>query len=178
MPKKTSPECIADAFRLYLKFNGERFDLIEKEMRELGWVNFSRQRIRKRVANEYIGWEIDFGWKSALEQYLSAKGKDFLSTAEKVYHEVETIRKKLFDQIQSSGVNNRDLIYQHDKYSQRSAELLEQIEKAKRDNLNFPEFLNFLISISLSISPALARELVNNEDAIIRRAKDEFSYKK
>lgn len=174
MPKKTSPQAIEDAFQLYLKYNGERFDLIEKEMREKGWANFSRQRIRKRVGDEYIGWEIDFGWKSALEKYLSTKAVNFLSNAEKVYSEVETIREQLFNQILATGVNNRDLVWQHDKYSQRSAELLEQIEKANRDNLNFPEFLNFLISISMSISPALARELVNNEDAIIRRAKDEF----
>lgn len=174
MPKKISPNQIEDAFRLYLKYNGERFDLIEREMRAMGYVNFSRQRIRKKKDGEYIGWEIDFNWKNSLTNHLERKGRVFLTNAEKVYFEVESIREKLFEQIQRSGVNNRDLIWQHDKYSQRSAELLEQIEKAKAGTLNFPEFLSFLIGISLSISPILARELVNAEDAIIKRAKDEF----
>lgn len=175
MPKITPPESIEDAFELYLKYNGERFDLIEREMRERGWTGFSRQRIRKKVGGEYIGWESEFRWKSALETYQTGKVREFLTNAEKVYYEVEAIRTLLFKQIQSSGVNNRDLIWQHDKYSQRSAELLEQIEKAKIGTINFPDFLNFLIRIAPSISPTLYRELDNSLEVIIKRAKDEFS---
>lgn len=75
------------------------------------------------------------------------------------------------------GVDNRDLVWQHDKYSKRSAEVLAQIENANDPEKDFANFLNFLISISISISPALARELNNCLEAIISRAKDEFKNK-
>lgn len=173
MPKLISPECIEEAFELYLKYNGANMPAIEKEMRQRGWTTFSSQRIRKLVNGEYIGWESEFGWKKALEIKLANHGKAVLTKGEKLYEEVETIRGKLFERIKTHGVDNRDLVWQHDKYSQRSAEILAIIEKSK--DVDFAGFLKFLITISVSISPALARELCNAEDAIIRRAKNDFS---
>lgn len=176
MPAKVSPECIEDAFALYLKYNGERFDLIEKEMRLKGW-SFDRQCLFNRGIDKHFrsGWIERYGWKSALEIHLATRGRTILTSGEKLLLEVETIRERLFDQIQTSGVNNRDLVWQHDKYAQRSAEILAQIEKARNPLRDFDAFMRFLIVSSVSISPALARELVNAEEAIIRRAKDEFS---
>ena len=176
MPYKIAPECIEDAFALYLKYNGERFDLIEREMRLRGWHSFDKQCLSNRGKNDNFreGWIERFGWKSALAINLAAKSKNFLTNAEKVYYEVETIREKLFEQIRSSGVNNRDLIWQHDKYAQRSAELLSSIENAKDISRDFAEFLSLLITIAVKISPTLARELCNAEDAIIKHAKEEL----
>ena len=167
---------VEDTFHLYLKYNGERFDLIENEMRLKGWTTFNKNCLTNRGKGENWreGWIDKYGWKNALEHRVQRAGKDFSSIAEKLYHEVETIREQLFEQIQTSGVGNRDLIYQHRDYTQRSAEILEQIEKTKLGTLNFPDFLNFLIRIAPSISPVLHRELDNALEAIIKRAKDEF----
>ena len=180
MPKRIAPECIEDAFELYLKYNGERFDLIEREMRLKGWTGFDKQSLFNRGIGENFreGWIDRYGWKKTLETYLAAKSKTILTSGEKLLFEVETIREKLFAKIESSGVNNRDLIWQHDKYARRSAEIMAQIEAANHDTRDFAEFLKFLITISISISPALARELVNAEEALIRRAKDEFKGQK
>lgn len=176
MPYKIAPECIEDAFELYLKYNGERFDLIEREMRLKGWLKFDKQCLQNRGIGEHFreGWIERFGWKNALEIHLTGKIKSIRSSGEKLLSEVEIIREKIFERLQTHGVDNRDLVYQHDKYSQRSAEILEQLEKAKNDSRNFAQFLSFLINISVSISPNLARELCNAEDAIIKRAKEEF----
>ena len=75
-------------------------------------------------------------------------------------------------------MNNRDLIWQHDKYSQRSAEILAQLENATDISRDFAQFLSFLITIAVKISPQLARELCNAEEAIIQHAKNEFANKK
>ena len=180
MPFTISPECIADAFELYLKFNGERFDLIEREMRLKGWSGFNKQCLSNRGVGENFreGWIERFGWKSALSIHLTAKGRTILTSGEKLLAEVETIRERLFDQINRSGVNNRDLIWQHDKYSQRSAEILKQLENAQDISRDFAQFLSFLITIAVNISPQLARELCNAEEAIIQHAKNEYANKK
>lgn len=177
MPAKISPECIEDAFALYLKYNGERFDLIEREMRLKGWIGWNKQCLFNRGVDEYFreGWIERFGWKAALSIHLANKGRTLLSSGEKLLAEVETIRERIFEQINTSGVNNRDLVWQHDKYSQRSAEILQQLEKGRDVSRDFAEFFSLLITISLKISPVLARELCNAEDAIIKHAKEEFS---
>lgn len=178
MPSRVNPECVNDAFELYLKYNGERFDLIEKEMRLKGWM-FDKQCLFNRGIGEHFrtGWIERYGWRAALEIHLTARGKTILTSGEKLLNEVETIRERLFEQIHSSGVNNRDLVWQHDKYSQRSAEILAQIENAKDDSRDFASFLNLLIQISVKVSPVLARELCNAEDALIKHAKDELAKK-
>lgn len=180
MPKRIAPECIEDAFELYLKYNGERFDLIEREMRLKGWTTFDKQCLFNRGVGENFreGWIDRYGWRRALETYLNAKSKSLLTSGEKLLAEVETIREKIYERLQSRGVDNRDLVWQHDKYSQRSAEILEQLEKQKDVSRDFAQFLSLLITIALKISPNLARELCNSEDAIIKHAKDEFASQK
>lgn len=177
MPENKPPECIEDAFKLYLKYNGERFDLIEKEMRLNGWIGFNKRVLKNRGIGKNFreGWIDRYQWKKALEIHLMGKGKTILTSGEKLYQEVETIREKIFEQLQSSGVNNRDLVWQHDKYSQRSAEILAQMDNAKDTLRDFAAFWKFIVTNSVSISPVLARELVNAEEAIIRKAKEEFS---
>lgn len=176
MPKRVDPQCIEDAFELYLKYHGERFDLIEKEMRLKGWLGWDKQCLTNRGIGDNFreGWIERYGWKNTLKVYLTAKSKSILTSGEKLLFEIETIRERLFAQIESMGVDNRDLVWQHDKYSKRSAEVLAQMDSANDPEKDFATFLNFLISISISISPSLARELNNCLEAIIQRAKEEF----
>lgn len=175
MPTKYPPEAVEKAFGLYLQLNGQNFDRIEREMRREfpGWT---RQILFTRGAGEHYraGWIEKYGWEAALKIYLSTKGNNLLTSGERLLAEVETIRERLFQQIVASGVNNRDLVYQHDKYSQRSAEILAALEKASNPLRDFAAFWKFLLKNSLEISPALARELTNNEEPILKRAKEEF----
>lgn len=68
MPPRHKPECVSDAFDLYVKYNGENLPAIQKEMREKGWVKFTSQSIRKKVKGEFTGWEADLNWKGALKE--------------------------------------------------------------------------------------------------------------
>lgn len=178
MPAKYPPEAIEYCFGLYLKYNGANFDRIEQEMQAVypGW---SRTILFNRGLGENFrtGWIEKYGWEAALKIHLSVRGKNLLSSGEKLLAEVETIRERLFEQILASGVANRDLVYQHDKYSQRSAELLDQLSRERNTGIDFARFWTFLMKNSVSISPALARELASAEDAMFKKAKDEFSPK-
>jgi hypothetical protein len=173
MPKITPPEQINDCFDLYLKYNGQNFPAIEKEMREKGWTQFSSQRIRKLVKGEYTGWEADFGWKKSLEIKIATQGVTAMTSAESLLFEVETVRKKIFNQLQGDALN-RDLVYQHDKYVARTTEILASLDRARDNYANFVFFLTHLLQGATKVSPALAKELCEAEDALLEWAEREF----
>jgi hypothetical protein len=68
MPPKVPQEQIDAALDLYLKYNGGNLAAIEREMRVLGYSNFSKQRIRKSDGKGgYTGWEIEYNWPRLLK---------------------------------------------------------------------------------------------------------------
>lgn len=138
-----------------------------------GW---SRQILFTRgVGENYrVGWVDKYGWEKALEIHVGNKERSILTSGERLLSEVETVREAIFDRLKTHGVANRDLVYQHEKYSTRSAELLREIETARATGVDFAHFWRFLLQAALIVSPQLARELVAAEDAIMKRAKDEF----
>lgn len=176
MPKKYAPEAIEHCFGLFLKYNGANFDRIEQEMRAVGYSLWSQQILfsRGRGKNYRQGWIDAHGWEKALEIHLSNQNKALLSRREQTLEEVETIRKLIYERITARSVNNRDLVWQHDKYSERSARLLAELELAKQSSGDFAAFWQFLMRAALDISKPLARELCNAEDAILQRAKQEL----
>lgn len=174
-----NPDMIKDAFELYLKYNGERFDLIDQEMAKRGWAGFkahSRLPNRGKDKNFREGWISRYGWQKSLEMKVILAGTVAATSAESLLFEVETIRKKVFMELQERGVGagQKDLVYQHDKYISRTTEILDKLEKARDNYGNFTFFLTHLLKAATQISPALAKELCDAEDALIDWAEKEF----
>jgi hypothetical protein len=177
MPRKVAPECISDAFDLYVKYNGSNFPAIEREMRARGWTSFTKQSIRKKVKGEYVGWEIDLGWKNALKEINANRGKAAMTSAEGLHHEVETVRTTLFSEILTRGVNDPDykfLLWEHGKYVAKTADILKSLDAARNNYANCLFFLKWLLRRSMKISPDLARALVEAEDALLDCAEEDF----
>lgn len=174
---KVSPEQLEDAFALYLKYNGERFDLIEKEMRGRGWTRFQKQQFfdRGRGANFREGWISKYGWKKSLEIKVATAGQTAVTSAESLLFEVETVRKKLYQRLVEKDVNDRDLVYQHDKYVSRTTEILDKLERARDNYGNFTFFLKHLLAAAPLISPELATALCLAEDGLLEWAEREFA---
>jgi hypothetical protein len=176
MPAKSHPEEIKDAFELYLKFNGERFDLIEAEMRLKGWTLFSKQKLLPRGKGENYreGWILKYGWENSLKIKIAQIGTAARTSAESLLFEVETIRKKLFIDLDSDKLD-KDKVYQHDKYVNRSIEILAKLDDARDNYANFNKFLRDFLEASMLINLKLAKELVENEEALISWAKDKYA---
>lgn len=177
MALRSSPECQSDAFDLYVKYNGQNFPAIEAEMRARGWTTFTRQSIRKKLNGTYRGWEIELGWRKALEQINANRGKAAMTSAEGLQAEVETIRKALFDEITARGVNDPDykfLLWEHGKYVKKTAEILTTLDTAKDNYANFVLFLKHLLTAATSISPDLARAICESEEALLDWAERKF----
>lgn len=171
---------IKDAFELYLKYNGTRFDLIDKEMHQRGWVGFkanSRLKNRGNGDGSRSGWIERFGWKKSLEMKAALAGTLAATSAESLLFEVEEIRKKIFMELQTLGVGKgqKDLVYQHDKYVARTTEILDKLDRARDNYANFVFFIQHLLKAATNISPALAAALMEAEEALIEWAESEFT---
>jgi hypothetical protein len=175
---RTNPQCIDDAFDLYIKFNGGRFAQIEEEMRQKGWDKFNVSVLHNKGkgANYREGWITRFGWEDALKLRIATVGIAATTSAESLLFEVETIRKKIFMKLETGGVGPgaKDLIYQHDKYISRTTEILDKLEKARDNYANFVFFLQHLLKGATRISPALAEAICDAEEALIDWAEKEF----
>lgn len=170
MPPRHKPECVADAFDLYVKYNGENLPAIQKEMREKGWVKFTSQSIRKKVKGEFTGWEADLNWKGALKEINANRGKAAMTSAEELHSEVEVIRKSVFETLQRLGVNdpeNKWLLWEHGKYVEKTANILKDLEGARDNFANYVFFLRHLLAAATKISPDLARMLCESEEALL-----------
>lgn len=173
-----SKEEISDCFDLYLMHNGERHDLIEKDMHRLGWTAFRKEILKSKGfgENRRDGWIDQFGWRKSLELKIATANTVAKTSAESLLFEVETIRKKLFTEIESQGVSRagKDTVYQHDKYVNRSIEILAQLDKARDNYANFVFFLQKLVKAAMTVSPALAKEICDAEEGLIEWAEREF----
>lgn len=148
-------------------------------MHRRGWTGFKKSYLKSRGFgdNRRVGWVEKFGWEKSLQIKIATAGTAAATSAESLLFEVETIRKRLFVEIEAKGIQRagRDLIYQHDKYVQRSTEILDRLNDARDNYANFVFFIKHLLKAAPQISPALARELVEAEDALIDWAEGEFT---
>ncbi len=66
---------VQDCRELYLKYGGEHHELIEKEMRELGYRDFHRRSLYRRFERGTCkpGWIETYGWRSLLKEMRSAE---------------------------------------------------------------------------------------------------------
>lgn len=176
--RKFHPDELKDAFRLYLDHNGQRFDLIEKEMHRLGWTSFRKECINSRGfgKNRREGLVEKHGWDKALQIHIATAGTLAATSAESLLGEVEEIRKLIYLDLQATGVGKagKDLIYQHDKYVQRSVEILAKLDSARDNYGNFVKFMKHLTKGAMKISPAFAEMLCEVEDPLIEWAEGEF----
>ncbi len=176
-PRKYHADELKAAFRLYIDHNGQRPDLIEKEMHRLGWSSFRKEAIKSRGfgKNRREGLAEKYGWDDALKIHVAVAGTLAATSAESLLGEVEYIRKQIYLEIQAKGVTvSKDLVYQHDKYVQRSTDILQKLNDARDNYGNFVSALKKLVKGAMVISPSLARELVDAEDALIEWAEKEF----
>lgn len=179
---RVHPDCIKDAFELYLHHNGQRFDLIDEEMHKRGWPKFKATSTlpnRGIGKNFREGWVERYGWKKSLEIKIATAGLVAQTSGESLLFEVEEIRKKLFIELTAKGVgkDSRDIVYQHDKYIARTTEILATLEGARDNFANYAFFLAQLLEAATEISPSLANELCDAEDGLIAWAERKFTVK-
>src|SRR5690349_16728193 len=119
MPRTYSEEAVKEAQRLYLLHNGQHHERIEREMRKK-WPGWSKQNLytRGKGRDQKIGWIDKYGFDEALRIHLATRPEGLRTSAEQTFHEIEEIRKRLYEEIKKLGANaNSDLIYQHRDYS-------------------------------------------------------------
>lgn len=175
MPRPYSAEAIEECQRLYLRFNGQHHDRIESKMRRT-WPGWSKQNLYTRGAgaNLKIGWIEKYGWEEALKLHLASRPEGTLTSAEKVFNEIEEIRRKIYEQIKTVGATDRDLIYQHRDYSKLSIDALNKINGAGHTFDGFVAMWERLLDWLPEISEKALTELLQCSDAVIEKAVAEY----
>lgn len=171
MPTSYPPEAIEQCLRLYLKYNGQQHTRIEKEMRRT-WPGWSKQNLYSR--GEKIGWIDKYGWEEALRLHLAQQPEARRTAADKIFSEIDEIRKKIFGQIKVAGARaDRDLIYQHRDYTKLSIDALNKIGEGH--NLDsFIAMWEGLLDWLPSISPKALTELLKVDNLILEKAALEY----
>ncbi|HEV7698650.1 MAG TPA: hypothetical protein VGO43_00330, partial [Pyrinomonadaceae bacterium] len=118
-PRKFHPDELKLAFNLFIDHNGQRFDLIEKEMHRQGWTSFRKDCLKSKGLgeNHREGLIEKHGWDKALQVHIATAGTLAKTSAESLLGEVEALRKLIYLDLVATGVGKagKDLIYQHDK---------------------------------------------------------------
>ncbi|HEV7377764.1 MAG TPA: hypothetical protein VGN95_23815 [Pyrinomonadaceae bacterium] len=176
MPSSYPDEAIQDCQRLYLKFNGQQHDRIQAEMRKT-WPGWSKQNLytRGKGPNQKIGWIDKYGFEEALRLHLALRPTGAQGAAEKIFTEIEAIRKTLFEKVKTLGPKaERDLIYQHRDYTKLSIEALSKLNGAGDTFEGFVAFWERLLDLLTEIEPKAATELLKVSDAVIEKAKEVY----
>jgi hypothetical protein len=175
MPRFYQDDAIEHCRRLYFKFNGQQHDRIEAEMRRAGWPNWSKQNLytRGQGENQKIGWIEKFGWEAALKLHLATRDEGTQAPADKIFTEIETIRQKIFEELQTKGISQRDLVYQHSAYLRLSIEALNKVGAGNTLEA-FVSAWERLLDWLAVISPTALAELLKVDNLILEKAAAEY----
>lgn len=171
-----------DCFALYLKYAGERHDLIETDMHRLGWTSFRKAHLLDRKDKSAAGGMREgyinrFRWDQALKKHLAELVTTSVAatSAERLLIECEEIRDRAFQEIKLKGVlAAKETVWQHKQYADLCIKILGQLNDARDNYGNFVFYLKHMLTGAAAISPALARELCDAEDAILEWAESQF----
>jgi len=175
MPRQYTSEAVDYCFELYLRFNGQNYDRIEREMRRKRpeWSKWSKQNLTSH--GDKLGWVEKFGWESALKDKLATASRaKATSEAQTLYNEIVDTRKALKRKIDVDKNFDRDLVYQHQRYCQLSVSVLSRLENTDASISGFVAFWERLLDWLPDINQRAARELLNIADEVMERAQIEF----
>lgn len=172
MPRSYPSEAVEFCFELYLRFNGQNHERIERDMRKR-FPAWSRQNLYSR--GNKIGWIEKYGWDAALKDKLAnASRTKATSEAQSLYNEIVDTRKAVKRKIDADSNFDRDLIYQHQRYCQLSIAALSRLEDTDASMSGFVAFWERLLDWLPDINQRAARELLAVADDVMERARIEF----
>lgn len=176
MAARYDEEAIQKCFRLFLKFNGQRHEQIEQEMRKVypGWRR-SYLYTRGQGKHQKLGWIDKFGWEKSLALHIAQKPTAALNSAQQLVNEIEEVRKQLHVRIKTQGPNvEKELLQLHRDYSRLSIEALTKVEAARDTLSGFVSFWERLLDWLPDIDYRTAKGLVKFSKQILDKAEEEF----
>lgn len=176
MAKRYDTEAVERALSLYLKFNGQQHDRIQTEMRAT-WLGWSKQNLytRGKGHNLKVGWIEKYGWEQALREHQARLSERTRTVADQTLHEINTIRKRLFEQLQALGAKvDRDLVWQHCRYTKLALEAQAKLQGRGHTLDDFVAMWERLLDWLPDISPTAARELLAVADKVVEKAAAEY----
>lgn len=179
MAARYTAEAIDYCFKLYLKYNGQQHDRIEKEMHKRGWSGWRKKNLyssKDGRGGETLGWIEKYGWEKALKEHLANKVAPSLDSAEKLVRDIEMVCDGLAAEIRAKGVSatDKERLQLFRDFGNLQIGAITKVQAA-RDTLGaWVGFFERFIDWAVDIDPKLARRLTDKSDEFIARAEKEF----
>lgn len=176
-------KAIQECLKLYIKYGGGHFELIEQEMRAKGYVGWSRQNLVSKgkgdKGKQRLGWIERYNFERQLELYLARLPLNALNSAQLLVQEIEFVRKTVFEQLKlasaDGGKIDRDYVWQHHNYSKLSIEALQKVQEARDTLGGFVSFWERLLEILHRIGAQKAGlELLKVDEKVFEAARVEL----
>ncbi len=171
MPRSYDETAVDKCFRLYLRFNGQQHDRIEKEMQK-EYPRWSKQNLYTR--GDKIGWIEKNGWERAVKEKIACANSNQAVTEEQaLFSEIAQARKRLHEKI-LAGCVDRDVVYQHLAYCRLAVSALAKLKGAGLTFDSFVAFWEQLLDWLPDMSPDAASALLSVADELLDRARKEY----
>jgi len=175
MPVKYSHLAVEECQKLYLKYNGQNYALIEKEMRAR-WPKWSKSLLisvkatKTRAAKQ--GWPEKYGWTNLLKTRLQIELEQAgLTHAARLHRDIRDTRQSLQAEINKHGLNDPEMLKSLKDFSALELQALSRLELERGSYEGFIEYWEWLCSNIAEISTRAAKELIVVSDDVKERAK-------
>lgn len=180
MGSRYNSEAVETCFQLYLRYNGGQHDRIQEEMRQAGYVNWSKANLydKGKGKNRVDGWISKYNWEDALKMKIAMSSEGVTTSAELLFLELEKNRRTLHKAIQRKGASatnkeNRDLIYQYRDIAKLCIDALARLEAARDNYAGFAKFWKDLMQAP--IPEGALRVLTKHTEEIINWAQQKYA---
>jgi hypothetical protein len=125
--------------------------------------------------DQKLGWIDKYFFEKALAIHLATRPEGLRTSAEQLFHEIEAIRKRLYEEIKTLGANaSSDLVYQHRDYAKLSMEAESKLHGANSTLEDFVAMWERLLEWLPAISEAALGELLKIADKVLEKAALEY----
>lgn len=180
MAKKYSQDAIEKARGLYIKYGGENFDAIQREMRKQypSWtkanlVGREEKAYRGRVAREKHGWIDLYGFEKSLKLHLQELATTAKSDEQDLYLGIRAVRKELQTKV-AAGMATKDEVYSYRDFCKLEIDARKNLDLSQDNLETFVSGYEKLLIWLGELDAGAAKMLVKHGDRLAEMAKAHY----
>jgi hypothetical protein len=170
MPKSYPQEAVDLCLTLYLKYGGQNFDAVQREMKR-EYPAWSKGLLHSKGTGKdaRLGWMDKYGWQNALKLHLENKVERVQNDTQKLYQDIKTIRETLAKKAKSLDATATDLQL-FAKYCELEIKARQTLELSKSNLETFADSYELICSWLPDVDAAVGKGFLKCGDKLIQMA--------
>lgn len=173
-------EAIEKARGLYIKYGGENFGAIQREMQKQypGWrksnlVSRQEKAYRGRAAREKLGWVELYGFEKSLKLHLQQLATSAKNDEQDLYLGIKAVRKELQTKV-AAGIATRDEVYSYRDFCKLEIDARKNLDLSQDNLETFVSGYEKLLIWLGELDAAAAKVVVKHGDRLAEMAKAHY----